>query len=101
MYNLQIMTYADIARLLVTLTSFLLTYGLWAQVVKTWKTRSAKDFAAPTVISWLLAEIAWLNYGIAIREYPMILLGISNLPAAILAVIGYFKFRSPHSTTQP
>lgn len=85
--------YVDFSRVAAFLTSVILVYGLYAQVYKIFKTRSAKDFTIVLILALLLDEVAWLNYGVAIREWPVFMLGFLSLPAAVLAMIGYLKYR--------
>ncbi|MCL5407555.1 MAG: SemiSWEET family transporter [Patescibacteria group bacterium] len=84
--------YTDGSRVFAFLTSIVLVYGMYAQVVKMFKTKSAKDFTMALLVALLLDEIAWLNYGITIREWPVFMLGAISLPAAILALTGYLKY---------
>ena len=84
--------YTEASRVIAFLTSVALVYGLYAQVVKMFKTKSAKDFTMALLVALLVDEIAWLNYGITIREWPVYMLGATSFPAALLAFIGYLKY---------
>lgn len=81
-----------ITRLAVTATSIILVFGLYAQVYKIFKTRSAKDFSALLIIALMLDSIAWLNYGLFLVEWPILVIGFVGLPAVISALVGYLKF---------
>lgn len=85
--------YLEISRIITVFASVLITVGLYTQAIKIWRTRSAKDFTFIIVFALIFNEAAWLNYGLALWEWPIILIGAANLPAAIAAGIGYFKYR--------
>ena len=86
-------SYIEFSRILATVASMVITVGLYSQATKIWRTKSARDFSALLVAALLLDEIAWLNYGLAIYEWPIILIAALNIPAVILAVVGYLKYR--------
>ncbi len=87
------MTYIEFSRLFVIFASITITSGLYAQTFKLWKTRSAKDFSGVLVVSIIINELGWLNYGFALHEWPIIAVGIANTPAAIAIAVGYKKYR--------
>lgn len=61
------------------------------QVVKTWKTRSAKDLSLWMFIVFCTGLLLWLVYGILINSFPVI---ISNLLTLSMAgLILFFKIR--------
>lgn len=84
--------YTEISRIFAFSTSVILVSGLYAQAYKIFKTKSAKDFTLLLILALLLDEIAWLNYGVAIREWPVFMLGFLSLPAVFLALCGYVKY---------
>ncbi len=86
------MTYVEISRILTVIVSITITYGLYDQANKIWKTKSAKDFTASLLISLIANELIWLNYGIALREWPIIFITLLNIPAVIKAIIGYRRW---------
>lgn len=74
--------------------SVLITLGLYDQSLKVWRTKSAKDFTTSIVVAILVNEVAWLNYGFSIGEWPVIVVSLLNIPAALVAAVGYFRFRA-------
>ena len=88
------MNYLEISRIVALIASVFITIGLYHQAFKIWKTKSAKDFTWTIIIALLLNELAWLNYGFALVEWPIIVIAFANVPAAIIASIGYLKYRS-------
>lgn len=87
------MMYIETSRLIVLIASAAITFGFYAQAWKLWQTHSAKDFSAALVIAVVINELAWLNYGFALREWPVIAVGFANMPAAIAIAVGYSKYR--------
>jgi len=85
--------YDEVARMGALCSSALITVGSYDQVWKIWRTKSVGDISAPYVLLLGVNEVTWLNYGIAIQEWPMIIVGIVNFPACALAIWGYLKFR--------
>lgn len=86
------MSYGDFTRIAVLATSIALVGGLYAQVLKIWHTRSARDFSLILIIALLLDGIAWLNYGFILREWPILTIGFISFPAVIGAFVGYLKY---------
>jgi MtN3 and saliva related transmembrane protein len=86
------MNYLDISRYLTIVASVVITAGFYAQVWKIFATKSAKDFSLILLIALVINEFAWLNYGYALSEWPIILLGCLNVPALFVALYGFFKY---------
>lgn len=59
------------------------------QVIKLWKTRSAKDLSMMTLLFLILNVSTWLTYGILINDFPIIITNIIVLSMVLLMV--YFK----------
>lgn len=87
--------YDEVSRIIALSSSALITVGTYDQVWRIWRTKSVGDISASFVLLSGVNEVTWLNYGIAIGEWPMIIVGIVNFPACALAIWGYFKFRDP------
>lgn len=85
--------YAEVSRVLASITNILLLLGMYDQMWKMWKTRKVSDLSGPLVVILLVDTFVWLNYGYVINEWPVKLMGWVGAPAAILMTIGYFKFR--------
>ncbi len=88
------MSYIDFSRYIVSVASFVLVAGLYHQVYKMFKTKSTDDFSMLMIISLLLCQVTWINYGVALKEWPIFSLSILELPAGIMAMVGYLKFRT-------
>ena len=87
------MNHLDISRLVTLLASIFITFGLYGQATKIWRTKSAKDFTVTIIVALIFNEVAWLNYGLALWEWPIIVLGCLNIPAVVIAGLGFFKYR--------
>lgn len=86
------MTYIEFSRIITVVASFMLTYGLYTQVWKMFKTKSAKDFTFSLVFAIAFNELIWLNYGISIVEWPIIAICSLNLPADLLICYGFYLY---------
>jgi MtN3 and saliva related transmembrane protein len=62
------------------------------QVVRTWRTRSARDFSLPTLLMIVAGSGIWIFYG-AWRNAPSIWLG-NGVVVALTGVILFFKLRN-------
>ena len=87
------MSYLEVSRIVTLVASLFITVGLYDQAFKIWRTKSARDFTISLVAALIFNEIAWLNYGFSLREWPIITLGCLNVPAAIIATIGFIRYR--------
>jgi MtN3 and saliva related transmembrane protein len=62
----------------------LTTISFVPQLLKTWRTKSAKDMSLPMLVSFCAGVFLWLVYGILLQATPIIL---ANLITLILALI--------------
>ena len=68
----------------------LTTIAFLPQVLKTWKSRSAKDLSLGMFSLFCLGVVMWLAYGILMRDIPVI---AANFMTLILAsTLLFFKF---------
>ncbi|GHN01620.1 sugar transporter SemiSWEET [Cytophagales bacterium WSM2-2] len=67
------------------------TIAFLPQVIKTWKTRSAKDLSLGMFSFFCFGVLLWLIYGIMVNDVPVI---SANLITLLLAsTLLYFKLR--------
>jgi MtN3 and saliva related transmembrane protein len=59
------------------------------QVIKLWKTRSAKDLSMMTLLFLIVNVCTWLTYGVLIHAWPLIVTNAIVLSMVLLMV--YFK----------
>lgn len=72
----------------------LTTIAFLPQVMKTWKTRSAKDLSLGMFSIFTLGVALWLAYGIMINDLPVILANIVTLVLA--STLLFFKLSWKH-----
>jgi MtN3 and saliva related transmembrane protein len=67
------------------------TAAFLPQVIKTWKSRSAKDLSLGMFSLFCLGVLLWLIYGIVVQDVPVI---AANLVTLMLAsTLLFFKLR--------
>ena len=71
----------------------LTTCAFVPQVLKIWRTKSAKDISLRTYIAFSLGVAMWLVYGILKQEPPIILWNAVTLVLAIAIVAMKLRFR--------
>jgi MtN3 and saliva related transmembrane protein len=84
--------YIEISRILTLIGSVGVIFGLYHQVFKIYKTKSAKDISVLMISALILSESVWLNYGVALSEWPIIAISCVNFPGLVLLAIGYAKY---------
>jgi MtN3 and saliva related transmembrane protein len=67
----------------------LTTVAFLPQVVKTWKSKSAKDLSLGMFLLFVSGVVLWLIYGIFNQNLPIILANAATL--ALSSVLLYFK----------
>lgn len=82
------------SEILTFIAALLITFGLYAQAKRVWKRESADDLSLPLVISVMINELMWLNYGIHLLPERWVVAAVPalNIPAAIWLAVGYFKY---------
>jgi MtN3 and saliva related transmembrane protein len=81
----------NIIQLLGLTAGSLTTAAFLPQVIKTWKTRSAKDLSLGMFSLFCLGVVLWLIYGIMMQDIPVI---AANLLTLMLAsTLLFFKLR--------
>jgi MtN3 and saliva related transmembrane protein len=69
----------------------LTTVAFLPQVIKTWKTRSAKDLSLGMFLFFCLGVVLWLAYGVLVRDIPVIAANFLTLMLA--STLLFFKLR--------
>ena len=87
-------TYCEISRFVTMLASLTMTCGLYVQCWKVFRTRSAKDFSLTLVGSLIFTEVVWFNYGMVLREWPIILSSVLNISPVVAIMYGYLRYRT-------
>ncbi len=73
------------------LAGALTTAAFLPQVIKTWKTRSAKDLSLGMFSLFCLGVAMWLVYGFAVNDIPVI--AANFLTLLLAATLLFFKLR--------
>jgi MtN3 and saliva related transmembrane protein len=74
------------------IAGFLTTIAFLPQVIKTWKTQSARDISLTMFLLFCSGVLLWLIYGILIDDLPIIVANIATLLLA--SSILFFKLRN-------
>ena len=82
----------DSTTLLGLVAGFLTTIAFVPQVLKIWKTRSAKDVSLPTFLAFSLGVALWMVYGIVKQEPPIVIWNAVTLVLAGAIVAMKLKF---------
>ena len=62
------------------------------QIIKIFKTKSAKDLSLITNTIFFLSSIVWLLYGLQLINYPLIIANIIYILTYSLIIIGFFIY---------
>jgi MtN3 and saliva related transmembrane protein len=82
---------ADAVTIIGFAAAFLTTASFLPQVVRTWRTRAARDLSLPMFLMLSTGLALWLLYGILLGRWPLILANGAGLTGAL--TILYFKLR--------
>ena len=82
----------ETVNILGTLAGTLTTVAFVPQVLKTWRSRSAKDISTGMFLIFTLGVLMWLVYGLYIHSWPIIIANAITLvlAASILVMKIYF-----------
>lgn len=90
-FAIKLLLLMNAIQLLGLVAGSLTTAAFLPQVVKTWKSRSAKDLSLGMFSLFCLGVAMWLLYGFAVNDIPVI---AANLVTLLLATtLLYFKLR--------
>ena len=62
------------------------------QIIKIFKTRSAKDLSITTNSIFFLSSIVWLLYGIQLINFPLIIANVIYIITYTLIIIGFLLY---------
>jgi MtN3 and saliva related transmembrane protein len=72
----------------------LTTAAFLPQVIKTWKSRSAKDLSLGMFSLFCLGVMLWLVYGIMVRDIPVIAANLVTLMLASTLLVFKLRFKN-------
>ncbi len=79
----------DIINLVGTLGGIVSSVTFLPQVIKVWKTKSAKDLSMGTLMFLILNVSLWLVYGVLTKLMPIML--TNGIVLSMVLVLVYFK----------
>jgi MtN3 and saliva related transmembrane protein len=82
----------ELIRINSAIAGLIITAGAYAQAVKIFQTKSARDFSLLLILALLYNELSWLLYGFSIDEWPISVLALAVLPAEIAVLYGYLRY---------
>ena len=85
---------ADYIEILGLAAGSLTTISFLPQVIKTWKSRSAKDLSLVMFSLFCLGVIFWLIYGLLINSLPVIISNIFTLVLSSMILFFKLKFKN-------
>lgn len=83
----------DYIQLLGVIAGILTTVAFLPQVVKTWKSRSAKDLSLGMFSIFCLGVLLWLIYGLLVSDLPIILANLVTLVLALTLLVFKLSFK--------
>ncbi len=83
----------DLVNILGLVAGTLTTVAFVPQVVKTYKSRSAKDLSLDMFLIFCTGTAAWLSYGIMIGSLPVILANAVTLVLSAILIVFKFIFK--------
>lgn len=83
----------DLIDLLGWLAAILTTVAFLPQLLKTWRSKSAKDVSLVMMITFSSGVFLWLVYGLAIQALPVVIANLVTLILALLILILKIKYR--------
>lgn len=83
----------DNIKLLGLVAGMLTTAAFLPQVIKTWKSRSAKDLSLGMFSLFCLGVLLWLAYGFIVRDIPVIAANLATLMLASTLLFFKLKFK--------
>lgn len=70
----------------------LTTLAFVPQVLRIWKTRSARDISLPMYVTFTGGVLFWLAYGVLLGSWPIIGANIVTLILALAVIVMKLKF---------
>ncbi len=83
----------DLATALGTVAGILTTAAFVPQVVKTWRTRSARDISGVMFVAFSVGVALWIVYGVLVRSAPVVVANGVTLVLALAVLAMKVRFR--------
>ena len=88
------MTNMNIVKLLGLIAGALTTMAFLPQVIKTYRSRSAKDLSLGMFLVFCLGVVLWLAYGWVLNDIPLMVANALTLILASTLLVFKFTFKS-------
>jgi MtN3 and saliva related transmembrane protein len=72
--------------------AFLTTVSFLPQVIKVWKSRSARDISLYTYSLFTVGAALWFSYGVAIHSTPVVAANAVTVVLAAAVVVAKIRF---------
>lgn len=76
-----------------TIAAILTTFGFVPQIIKIYKTKSAKDVSIMTLFQFSVGTFLWTLYGLHIGDLIIITANIVTFVTVIITMILYYHYR--------
>jgi MtN3 and saliva related transmembrane protein len=83
----------DLANIVGLVAGMLTTISFVPQVIKTWRSKSAKDLSLVMFLLYCSGMLLWTTYGFMLNELPLILWNIITLALSLVILFFKIKFR--------
>ncbi len=83
----------ELTNILGIIAGTLTTSAFFPQLLKTWKSKSAKDVSLVMMITFNLGVFLWIVYGLAIGALPVVVTNVVTLTLALLILILKIRYR--------
>lgn len=74
------------------LAGLLTTFGVVPQIIRVFRTKSARDISLTFNLMSIIGGVLWLTYGIMDRLFPLILWNILGISFNVMLFFGIMKY---------
>ncbi|EKE78095.1 SemiSWEET family sugar transporter [Oceanibaculum indicum] len=85
----------DLVELVGGIAAVLTTLSFLPQVLKAWRSRSARDVSLLMLLLFLAGVLLWLCYGLALGSMPLILANAVTAVLILAILAAKLRFRTP------
>ncbi|RKQ73545.1 SemiSWEET family sugar transporter [Oceanibaculum indicum] len=85
----------DLVELVGGIAAVLTTLSFLPQVLKAWRSRSARDVSLLMLLLFLAGVLLWLCYGLALGSLPLILANAVTAVLILAILAAKLRFRTP------
>lgn len=75
-----------------TIAAILTTFGFVPQIIKIYRTKSAKDVSIVTLFQFSIGTFLWTLYGLHIQDPIIITANIVTFVTVIIAIVLYYHY---------